>query len=68
MAYFGKTRDKKSHDHDVGEKAKSHPFVYQARFAESTGNYACAKSPIIDREFCPIHRNVQPGRVKEGSM
>jgi hypothetical protein len=25
MAYFGTTRDKKSHDQDVGEKAKNHP-------------------------------------------
>ena len=27
-------------------------------------NYASARSPIIDRELCPIHRDVPPGRVK----
>jgi len=40
------------------------PFVYQERFAESMINYASARSPIIDRELCPIHRDVPPGRVK----
>ena len=32
MAYFGTTRDKKSHDHDVGEKAKNHGFRLSGAF------------------------------------
>ena len=32
MTYFGTTRDKESHDHDVGEKAKSHPVRLTGAF------------------------------------
>ena len=32
MAYFGTTPDKKSHDHDVGEKAKDHPVGLTGAF------------------------------------
>ena len=32
MAYFGTTPDKKSHDHDVGEKTKSHPVRLAGAF------------------------------------
>jgi hypothetical protein len=32
MAYFGTTRDKKSYDQDVGEKAKSHPVRLTGAF------------------------------------
>ena len=32
MAYFGTTPDKKSHDHDVGEKAKNHPVGLTGAF------------------------------------
>jgi hypothetical protein len=38
MAYFCTARGEKSDDYDVGEKAKSHPFIYQERFGESTEN------------------------------
>ena len=32
MAYFGTTPDKKSHDQDVGEKAKNHPVRLTGAF------------------------------------
>jgi len=32
MAYFGTARDKKSHEHDVGEKAKNHPLRLTGAF------------------------------------
>ena len=37
MAYFGTTRDKKSHDHDVGEKTKSHPVRLSGAFRRVNG-------------------------------
>ena len=37
MAYFGTTRDKKSHDHDVGEKAKNHAARLSGAFWRVNG-------------------------------
>ena len=37
MAYFGTTPDKKSHDHDVGEKAKNHGFRLSGAFWRVNG-------------------------------
>ena len=37
MAYFGTARDKKSHDHDVGEKAKNHRFRLSGAFWRVNG-------------------------------
>ena len=40
MAYFGKARDKKSHDHDVGEKAKNHACRLSGAFCRVNGKLA----------------------------
>src|SRR4029077_14178754 len=37
MAYFGTTRDKKSHDHDVGEKANDHAARLSGAFRRVNG-------------------------------
>src|SRR5207248_10101583 len=52
MADFGTGRDKKSHDYDVGKKAKDHAVRLSGAFRRVNDNYACARSPIIDLEFC----------------
>ena len=43
MAYFGTTRDKKSHDHDVGEKAKNHGFRLSGAFWRVNGKLGVSK-------------------------
>jgi hypothetical protein len=44
------------------------PFRLAGAFRRVKEELGLRESPIIDREFCPIHRNVQPGKVKEGSL
>ena len=43
MAYFGTARDKKSHDYDVGEKAKSHPVRLSGAFWRVNGKLGLRK-------------------------
>ena len=43
MAYFGKARDKKSHDYDVREKAKSHPIRLTGAFRRVNGKLRLRK-------------------------
>jgi hypothetical protein len=43
MAYFGKARDKKSHDYDVGDKAKSHPVRLSGAFRRVNGKLGLRK-------------------------
>ena len=43
MAYFGKARDKKSHDYDVGDKAKSHSVRLSGAFRRVNGKLGLRK-------------------------
>ena len=66
MTNFGTSRDKKSHDYDVEKKAKDHAVSLSGAFRRVNDKLCLRKIPDYRPGILPIHRDVQPGRVKKG--